>query len=319
MNVLITGGTGNLGSRLVVPLIQRGDRVVLFDRARRPFVATPEFRQAELVEGDLGDQDAVFAAVRSRAVECIFHLGAILSSQAEEQPELAWRVNMDGTRNVFEAARRFGVKRVIFSSSVAAYGAGLPNPLPLDAPQWPVSLYGVTKVMGERLGVYYRDRFGLDFRGVRLPAVVAPRGAAGGVSAYCSAAFEESVRRGHYEFYLRPSTRAPLIYISDAVQGLLRLHDAPVEKLGSFVYNLSGFSPSAEELGAAIQKRLPHVKITYKPDPLRVAILESWPVTIDESNARKDWGWEAKYDLDRMTGKVIEVLQNELNGEPSQQ
>ncbi len=308
MRILITGGTGNLGSRLLVPLVQRGDQVVLFDLNPHPHVETVEFGRAVFVKGDLGNREDVFRSVRDHGIESIFHLGAVLSSVAEQQPALAWRTNMDGIINVYEAARLFGVKRVVFSSTVATYGAGLPDPLPIDAPQWPVSLYGVTKVAGERLGIYYHYRFGIDFRAPRLPAVVAPHGAAGGVSAYCSGAFEESILRGRYEFYINPTTRAPMLYITDAVRALLELHDVSEAKLSRRVYNLAGISPSAEEIAAAIQRRLPHVRITYKPDPSRVSILESWPHQINESEARCDWNWQATYDLGRMTDEIIEVL-----------
>ncbi|HLJ88623.1 MAG TPA: NAD-dependent epimerase/dehydratase family protein [Candidatus Angelobacter sp.] len=308
MRILITGGTGNLGSRLLVPLVQRGDQVVLFDLNPRPHVETAEFRRVVFVKGDLGNREDVLRSVRDHGIESIFHLGAVLSSVAEQQPALAWRANMDGICNVYEAARLSGVKRLIFSSTVATYGAGLPDPLPIDAPQWPVSLYGVTKVAGERLGVYYHHRFGIDFRAVRLPAVVAPHGAAGGVSAYCSMAFEESVLKGRYEFFINPTTRAPMLYIADAVRALLELHDLPEEKLRRRVYNLAGINPSAEEMAAAIQQRLPHVQITYRPDPSRVAILESWPHRIDDSEARRDWDWKATYDLARMTDEIIEAL-----------
>ena len=219
---------------------------------------------------------------------------------------------MKGTRNILEAARRLEVKRVVFSSTAATYGAGVPDPLPIDAPQWPVSLYGVTKVAGERLGVYYHYRFGVDFRAIRLPAVVAAQGAGGGASAYCSAVFRESVRYGRYEFYLRPTTRGPILYIADAVTALVGLHDAPAEQLSRRVYNVAGMGRSAEELADAVKKRLPHVAITYNPDPLRVSIVESWPAHIDDSDAARDWGWKAAYDLDRMAHEVIEELENEL-------
>jgi len=315
MNILITGGAGNLGSRLVVPLIQRGDRVTLFDLWKAPLVGSPEFEQSNFVEGDLADAKSVLVAVRENNIESIFHLGAILSANAEERPDDAWLANMEGTRNVLEAARKCEVKRVIFSSTIATYGPGQPQPLPIDAPQWPVSLYGVTKVGGERLGVYYHHRFGLDFRGIRVPAVIAPRGAAGGASAFCSAVFEESVRNGAYEFYLDPSASCPVLYIVDAIRALVNLHDAAEDGLRHRMYNVAGFCPSAEELATAVLKRMPEVKITYNSDPVRNAIVHSWPNEIDDSDARQDWGWEATYDMERMADEIIEVLKRELGSQ----
>jgi len=312
MNILITGGTGNLGSRLAIPLLQRGDRVAVFDRRSTPHFPSPEFRSVTAITGDLADREAVLDAVRSMNINSIFHLGAVLSSAAEDNPVEAWQANMNGMVNVLDAARLAGTHKVIFSSTIATYGSHIASPLVDDAPQWPVSLYGVTKVAGERLGVYYQNRFGLDFRGMRLPAVIAPRGSGGGASAYCSAVFEQSVCLGKYDFFVRPSTRAPMLYIADAVQGLLDLHDAPAENLTRRVYNIAGISPSAEELAGAIRKRLPAVQISYTPDPLRTAIVESWPQQIDDSTARRDWNWKANWNLDQITDEIIEVLGNEL-------
>ena len=314
MNVLITGGTGNLGSRLVVPLVRRGDRVAVFDIRSTPHFHSPEFSKTTTITGNLADRDAVIAAVRSLEIDSIFHLGAVLSSSAEDNPYDAWQANMDGMVNVLDAARLGGAKKVIFSSTIATYGLQVASPLLDDSPQWPVSLYGVTKVAGERLGVYYQNRFGLDFRGIRLPAVIAARGSGGGASAYCSAVFEQSVCSGKYEFYVRPTTRVPMLYIADAVRGLLDLHDAPNEDLKRRVYNIAGISPSANELAEVIQKRLPKVQITYNPDPLRTAIVESWPRQIDDSDSRNDWKWKSTWDLERMADEIIEVLRSELAG-----
>jgi nucleoside-diphosphate-sugar epimerase len=315
MNVLITGGTGNLGSRLAIPLVQRGDRVVAFDIRSEPHFDSAEFREAVVVVvGDLADRHRVVGILREHKIETIFHLGAVLSSAAEENPYDAWRANMDGMVNLVDAARSGGVQRVVFSSTIATYGVHLPEQLTEDAQQWPVSLYGVTKVAGERLGVYYHHQFGLDFRAIRLPAVIAARGSAGGASAYVSAVFEESVFKGEYEFSINPTTRAPMLYIADAVRGFLNLHDAPAKNLSRRVYNIAGIAPSAEELAQAIRTRLPEVRITYRPDPLKCAIVESWPHRIDDSRARKDWGWDSTWNLERTTDEVIEVLRYELAG-----
>lgn len=312
MNVLITGGTGNLGSRLAIPLVQRGDRVVAFDIRPSPHFDSAEFREVERVVGDLADRNRVLDTVREHKIETIFHLGAVLSSSAEENPYDAWRANMDGMVSVVDAARSGGAERVIFSSTIATYGNHDLAVLTEDAPQWPVSLYGVTKVAGERLGVYYYHQFGLDFRAIRLPAVIAARGSGGGASAYCSAAFEQSVFKGEYEFYVNPTTRAPMLYIADAVRGFIDLHDTPAKELRRRVYNIAGISPSAEELAREIQKHVPGARMTYRPDPLKCAIVESWPDRIDDSDARTDWGWDCKWNLQRTTDEVIEVLRHEL-------
>jgi nucleoside-diphosphate-sugar epimerase len=312
MNVLITGGTGNLGSRLAIPLVQRGDQVVAFDIRPEPHFDSAEFGQVQVVVGDLADRKRVLEVVREHKIETIFHLGAVLSSSAEENPYDAWRANMDGMVNVMDAARFGDARRVVFSSTIATYGAHLPGQLTDDAPQWPVSLYGVTKVAGERLGVYYQQQFGLDFRAIRLPVVIAARGSGGGASAYASAAFEQSVFKGGYEFYVKPTTRAPMLYIADAVRGFLDLHDAPADNFSRRVYNIAGIAPTAEELAQAIRAHLPKVHFSYHPDALKCAIVESWPHRIDDSAARQDWGWKSDWNLERTTAEVIEVLRDEL-------
>jgi threonine 3-dehydrogenase len=235
--------------------------------------------------------------VQSQKIHSIFHLGAVLSSAAEDNPHDAWQANMNGMVNVLEAARLGGAERVIFSSTVATYGMAVDSPLLDDSP---------------RLGVYYHSRFGLDFRGVRLPAVIAARGAGGGASAYCSACFEQSVDRGMYEFFVRPSTRAPMLYIADAVRALLDLHDAPSEHLSRRLYNVSGIHPSAEQLAQAIQERVPEARITYDPDPLRTAIVESWPQNINDDAARADWKWKSRWALNQIADDVIQELRSDL-------
>ncbi|HEX4489479.1 MAG TPA: NAD-dependent epimerase/dehydratase family protein [Terriglobales bacterium] len=308
MNVLITGGTGNIGSRLVVPLVRRGDQVTIFDIRSNPHVDSPEFHKAKAVTGDLADRDTVLDLVRLQKIDSIFHLGAVLSASAEENPHEAWQANMTGMVNVLDAARLGGAKKVIFSSTIATFGRHATSPLIDDSPQWPNSLYGVTKVAGERLGVYYLERFGVDFRGLRLPAVIAPRGAGGGASAYCSASFEESILQGKYDFPVRPTTRAPMAYIADVVDALVALHDAPAENLTRRMYNITGIAPSADEIAKAILKQLPDVKIAYNPDPIKTSIVESWPQEVDDSRARKDWNWKSNWNLDRITGEIIKVL-----------
>ena len=312
MNVLLTGGTGNLGSRLLIPLVQRGDRVVIFDLQDKPFIPSEEFEQCKFIQGDLTDRDSVVEAVQNEKIDSIFHLGAILSAQAEQEPDKAWTINMEGIRNTLEAARLCGVKKFIFSSTLATYGGGLPSPLDIDSPMWPVSLYGVTKVAGELLGVYYHHRFGLDFRAIRFPSVVAPRGMLGGAGRFTSEVFLEAVEKGAYEFYLRPDSSIPIVYIVDAIKSFLLFHDAPEENLTRRSYNIHARGVTPKQLEEVIKARLPHVKFTYNPEPVQTAMVDSWPHSLDDRHARQDWGWQESYDLDRMADEVIATLQKEL-------
>jgi nucleoside-diphosphate-sugar epimerase len=281
---------------------------MLFDVHDQAKEELPAAADCRTVIGDISRRDSLFEAVGGEEFDSVFHLAAILSADAEEDALHAWSVNMEGTRNVLDAAVKFGIGRVVFTSTVASFGSNLPEPVSVDAPQWPESLYGVSKVAGERLGVYYHHRFGLDFRGLRLPAVMAPNGAGGGASAYCSQLYVDAVRHGAYEFYLKPSTGAAVIYIDDAVRALLGIHDAEEGNLRRRVYQVHGVSPSAEEMAAEVLERMPEVRFTYKADPARDAIVQSWPFTLDDAESARDWGWRAELDLAAMTERMLAAL-----------
>jgi len=309
MRALIFGGAGSIGSRLSAALVSRGDEVLSLDVSAEPVVPSDAFGQVDARIGSVQDAAAVDEVVTEFRPDAIFHLAAILSGLAETDSELAWRVNVDGTRNVLEAARRFGIGRVVFTSTVATYGAGLPEPITEDVPQWPSGLYGVTKVLGERLGVYYHQRFGLDFRAVRLAAMVAPTAPAGGAaSAFVCDLFVNAVREGGYELYVYPTTRVPIVWVDDVVGALQLLCDADEANLSRRVYHIIGAGPSVQELVDAVQARLPHARLRFEIDPVRADIVESWPSRMDDSAARADWGWEPRFDLERMTAANLDAL-----------
>jgi len=309
MRALIFGGAGSIGSRLSAALVSRGDEVLSLDVSAEPVVPSDAFGQVDARIGSVQDAAAVDEVVTEFRPDVIFHLAAILSGLAETDSELAWRVNVDGTRNVLEAARRFGIGRVVFTSTVATYGAGLPEPITEDVPQWPSGLYGVTKVLGERLGVYYHQRFGLDFRAVRLAAMVAPTAPAGGAaSAFVCDLFVNAVREGGYDLYVYPNTRVPIVWVDDVVGALQLLCDADEAKLSRRVYHIIGAGPSVQEMVDAVQARLPHARLRFEIDPVRADIVESWPSRMDDSAARADWGWEPRFDLERMTAANLDAL-----------
>ena len=309
MRALIMGGAGSIGSRLAAALVARGDEVLSFDISAEPLVPSAEFAKVATRIGSVQDADAVDGVVEAFRPDVIFHLAAILSGLAEVDSDLAWRVNVDGTRHVLEAARKFGTPRVVFTSTVATYGAGLPEPITEDAPQWPAGLYGVTKVLGERLGVYYHQRFGLDFRAVRLAAMMAPTAPAGGAaSAFVCDLYVNAVRAGAYDLYVYPTTRVPVVWVDDVVGALQLLNDADERNLSRRVYHIIGAGPSVQEMVDAVQARLPHVRLRFEIDSVRADIVDSWPSRMDDSAARADWGWQPRFDLDRMTAANLAAL-----------
>ena len=303
---LITGGAGNLACQLTFALVERGQHVVLFDMAEQPM--TRIAAGCRYVRGDLTRADDFAAVIRQQRPSTILHFASVLSGKSEEDRSTAWQVNMDGSFRLFEAAVEWGVRTVFFPSSLAAYGGRLPNPLPEDFPTWPTGFYGVTKSAVERLGVYYHDKHGFDFRCLRLPVVVSPFAPSGAASAYVSRAFVETVEKGRFLFRVRPETRPSVIYVKDALRAIVDLLQAPSDRLTRRVYNIHAMAPSATELAEAITTRIPNAAVTFGPDPQVAQLIESWPIEIDDTAARRDWGWKPNYDLAAMADDFIKQL-----------
>jgi threonine 3-dehydrogenase len=301
MKVLITGAGGQLGPDLVDTLRERGYTVIASDIAVQP----DRVRAHGWHHLDVTDRNAVFGLFRMVQPEIVFHLAAILSARGEEVPQHTYSVNQSGTFNVLEACRETGVRQMLFTSSIAVYGPGLPDPTPDTSPLQPTTMYGVTKAAGELLGCYYNNRYGFDFRGVRFPGIISASLPGGGSSDYALFMYVDGVRLGVYEAFCRPDTRIPLMYMPDALRALIELSEAPADGLRRRVYNVAAFSPSAEQIAASVGRLVPAVKIGFRPDPHRQAILDSWPRSLDDSAARADWGWRPVFDLEAMTDDLV--------------
>lgn len=309
MAKLITGGLGFIGSHLARKLVQRGEEVVLFDIVSRSMLIDDIKGEVKVVRGDLGNWAEVLDAVRKYKIDCIYHTGALLSASAEENPLTAYMVNANGTFHVLEAARLFDVGKVIFLSTIATYGPGVPERVDDNVVQLPTTIYGVTKVFCERLGEYYHRKFGVNFRGLRFPSVIGPGRGGGGVSAYSSLIVQEPAASRPYEVFVDEVAKIPLLYIKDAVQSLFALEQAKEESLTRRVYNIEGFSPTALELASTVKKYQPDARIEFRPDPKMVEIAHSWPGELDGSCARKDWGWKTQYTLDEAVRDFIDEFQ----------
>jgi threonine 3-dehydrogenase len=302
MKILITGAAGQIGTDLLPILVARGDHVAVFDLAARPDDCPAE---VEWTRGDITYAEEVSTAVSRFRPDRILHLAAILSAAGEHVPHRAYRVNMDGTHNVLEAARLFGVQQVFFTSTIAAFGPGLAQPVGDDVPLRPTTMYGLTKVAGELLGEYYEQNFGIDFRGVRFPGLINAGIPGGGTSDYALFMYVDGMRDGAYEAFCTPEATIPFMYMPDAIRAMLELMDAPKENLGRCIYNIAAISPTAQEIAGAVEARIPGVKLTFKADPERQAILDSWPDALDDGNARRDWGWDHEFDLDAMSDDLM--------------
>ncbi len=306
MKILVTGAGGQVGTDLLPLLLARGDTVLAFDLAERPSDCPAN---VEWIQGDITDAAAVNATVSQFRPERILHLAAILSATGEKIPVKAWDVNMDGTRNLLEAAREHRVKQFFFTSTIAAFGPGLPNPVGDVVPMQPTTIYGITKVAGELLGEWYQTNHGLDFRGVRFPGLINAGIPGGGTSDYALFMYIDGLRHGAYECFVEPDSKIPFMYMPDALRAVLELSDAPKEDLTRCVYNIAAISPSADEIADAVRARIAGVDITYNSDPKRQAILDSWPQVLDDSCAREDWGWDHEYDLERMSDDLLKKME----------
>lgn len=303
MRTLVTGAGGQVGHALVRALAAEGHEVHASDIADQP--RSPEAVDAPWIHLDVTDARAVQALLSSLRPQVVFHLAAILSAGAERNPQAAYRVNQTGTYNLLEGCRQARVPQLFFTSSIAVFGPGLPNPVTDDAPQRPTTLYGITKVAGELLGEYYHRRYGLDFRGVRFPGLISASLPGSGTSDYALYMYVDGVRCGAYQAYCRPETRIPLMYMPDAIRAMLELSRVPRTQLKRSIYNIAAFHPTAGEIAQRVTAALPEARITFKPDPVRQAILDSWPRMLDDRPARQEWGWRPRFGLEEMTGDLI--------------
>jgi threonine 3-dehydrogenase len=315
MKILLTGAGGQIGHDLIGALVDAGHQVTSTDLAPRP-PSHAHHAGGKWMRLDVTDAKAcedLFADVKP---ELVFHLAAILSARGEQDPRLAYDVNQTGTWNVLEACRRAKVKRLVFTSSIAVFGplpsGPLPDPTPDDVALHPTTMYGVTKVSGELLCEYYRQKFDIDCRGVRFPGLISAAMPGGGSSDYALFMYVDGVRKNGYDAFARADTRIPLMYMPDGVRALLEVAMADRAGLSRAIYNIAAFSPRADEIAASVLRMIPSARFTFKPDDARQRILDSWPRSLDDSAARRDWSWKPRYDLEAMTQDLIPKIRRML-------
>lgn len=308
--ILVTGATGQIGSELV-PELRRinGDENVIVGVHRRP--PSDDLKESGPNEKiDVTDKESIEEVVDEYNIDTIYHMAAILSAAGEKNPWLAWDVNMNGTYNILEVARERGAMRLFVPSSIAAFGPETPRDnTPQETVLKPRTMYGLTKVAGELLCNYYFERFGLDVRGVRYPGIISyktPPG--GGTTDYAVEIFYEALRNKRYSCFLREDSTLPMMYMPDCIKSTIDLMDADLSRLVHHTdFNLAAISFSPEELAEEIKKHIPEFSISYEPDS-RQAIADSWPKSIDDSAARREWDWSPDYDLASMTEDMLKNL-----------
>jgi len=311
--IMVTGAAGQIGSELVVALRKTyGDmNVIATDKA----VTRAQVVPGVLEQLDVMHLSSVERAIRAHRIDTIYHLAAILSAVGETNPDLAWDINMGGLKNILDASVRQGVRRVFWPSSIGVFG---PDASTVKAPQEtalnPTTMYGVTKVAGELLCEYYWLKHGLDVRSVRYPGLISSEAKpGGGTTDYAVEIFYSAVQTGRYTCFLREDTVLPMMYMPDALRAAREVMEADMAKVKLHRgYNVASFSFSAGELAAEIAKHVPGFRVSYTPDT-RQAIADSWPRSIDDSSARRDWGWKEEYDMPGMVADMLVRLRLRLS------
>ncbi|MCD6499993.1 MAG: NAD-dependent epimerase/dehydratase family protein [Deltaproteobacteria bacterium] len=315
--ILITGASGQIGTDLTLELRRRyGDRNVVATDVRHP--RNPEMEQGLYEFLDVMDPEGLRLLIEQYNVDTIFHLAAILSAVAERTPVRAWQVNTWGTVNVLDTVRRTQVSRVFVPSSIAAFGPTTPlDKTPQDTIQRPNAMYGITKVATELLGDYYYEKFGVDCRGVRLPGIISyktPPG--GGTTDYAIDMIAHAVRHEPYVCYLRADTSLDMMYMPDALHACIGVMEADGAKLRHRnAFNVTAMQFTPEQLAEKLTSHFPDFQWSIEVDPIRQAIADSWPNSMDDSAARKEWDWTPKYDLSAMTADMIEHVSKQIHDE----
>ncbi|MFZ1263362.1 MAG: NAD-dependent epimerase/dehydratase family protein [Chitinophagaceae bacterium] len=308
--ILVIGASGQIGVELTLALRKiYGASNVLASDLRE---------QNDLLKGtgpyvsmDVMNKEMLHVQVIRQGITQVYHLAAILSATGEKNPNLAWNLNMTGLLNVLDIAREEKLQKIYWPSSIAVFGPSSPKQ---NCPQQtiiePATVYGISKYAGEFWCNYFHHRYGVDVRSIRYPGLISYKSApGGGTTDYAVEIYHEALEEKNYECFLKKDTYLPMMYMPDAIRATIELMEAPADKISIRTsYNVSGMSFSPENIATEIKKHIPDFSISYKPD-YRQTIAEGWPQSIDDSVARKDWGWKEEYDLAGMTKDMLKNLQ----------
>ena len=311
-NVLILGGCGQVGTELATGLktLYGNDHVVVSDikTAAEANIDGPY----ETI--NVMDKDAIFSVIKKHKITQVYHLAALLSATAEKNPMFGWQLNMESLLHVLNIAKENHISKLYWPSSIAVFGPGTPKKnTPQDTVMDPNTVYGISKLAGERWCEYYYQKYNVDVRSIRYPGLISYKTEpGGGTTDYAINIFYDALKKNSYECFLSADTELPMLYMPDAVKATIGLMEAPAEKVKiRSSYNLAGFSFTPDGLAKEIEKQLPGFSITYKPD-FRQAIAESWPGSIDDSRAQADWQWKPDYSLEQMVKDMLLNIKKKL-------
>ena len=304
--ILVIGAGGQIGTELVLELRKRHgvNHVIAADVKEE---CTDALKDGPYVKMDVLDKEMVQSYIRTERPDDVYLLAALLSATAEKHPEFAWKLNMEGLFTILDLAKEGAIKKIFWPSSIAVFGPTTPR---VETPQYtimePTTVYGISKLAGERWCEYYYNKFGVDVRSIRYPGLISYTSLpGGGTTDYAVDIFYHAKKTGEYTSFLNKDSALPMMYMEDAIRATIELMDAPKEnvKIRSS-YNLAGISFTPEQLALGIQEILPTFKMMYNPD-FRQDIANSWPDSIDDSAAKQDWGWKEKYDLKAMVETML--------------
>ncbi len=308
--ILVIGASGQIGVELTLALRK------IYGAAN--VVASDLREENELLKGtgpyvslDVMNKEMLHVQVIRQNITQIYLLAAILSATGEKNPNLAWHLNMQGLLNVLDIAREEKLQKVYWPSSIAVFGPTSPKHLcPQQTIIEPITVYGISKYAGEFWCNYYHQRYGVDVRSIRYPGLISYKSApGGGTTDYAVEIYSEALAEKKYQCFLQEDTYLPMMYMPDAIRATMELMHAPIENISIRTsYNISGMSFSPKEIAASIKKHIPEFSLSCIPD-YRQKIANSWPASIDDSVATRDWGWKPAFNLDRMTNDMLENLE----------
>ena len=311
--ILVIGSSGQIGSELVLELRKiYGNTNVFATDIKNPTDEIKHGGPFQILDV-LDYQNLLHFLVRNKITQ-VYNLAAVLSGNAEKIPLQAWDINMKALMNTLMAARQSDAKKLFWPSSIAVFGPTTPrHNTPQLTVMEPNTVYGISKLAGERWGEYFHNRYGVDFRSVRYPGLISYKTEpGGGTTDYAVEIFYEAIKKGSYESFLSENTALPMMFMEDAIKNTIKLMETDADKLSiRSSYNMAGISFTPKELATEIKKHMPDFKITYNPD-FRQAIADSWPASIDDSVAKNDWGLEAVYDIGKMTEVMLKEIKKKL-------